>query len=198
MNAMLRMSASFRAAPEWRRRQSEPATTRLQPQNSAGPRAKFKTHAPKLASWFKNSHIIEGNRRDAVHRLVERCAYRSRRARNRHGRLCSDRLARHASAHARRRSRRCNPLIEPPPESDKFRHFGLWRALSLLIFHCVIVAVDRARARCVVQLFESDFEKVQPRKWPGFTPPRATALCRRSVAYYCTAAYSGAPAGADR
>jgi hypothetical protein len=39
-----------------------------------------------------------------------------------------------------------------PPESDKFRHVGLWRALSLLIFQCVIVAVDRARARCVVQL----------------------------------------------
>src|ERR1700730_16062002 len=33
-------------------------------------------------------------------------------------------------------------------------------------------------------LFESDFEKVRPRKWPGFTPPRATSLCRRSVAYY--------------
>jgi hypothetical protein len=27
-------------------------------------------------------------------------------------------------------------------------------------------------------------------KWPGFTPPRATALRRRSVAYYCTAAYT--------
>jgi hypothetical protein len=25
---------------------------------------------------------------------------------------------------------------------------------------------------------------------PGFTPPRATALCRRSVAYYCSAAYT--------
>jgi hypothetical protein len=34
-----------------------------------------------------------------------------------------------------------------------------------------------------------DFEKVQPQKWPGFTPPRATALCRCSVAYYCSAAY---------
>src|SRR6202022_2430879 len=33
-------------------------------------------------------------------------------------------------------------------------------------------------------------EKVQPRKWPGFTPPRATASCRRSVAYYCSAAYT--------
>ena len=39
-------------------------------------------------------------------------------------------------------------------------------------------------------LFESDFEKVRSRKWPGFTPPRATALRRRSVAYYCTAAYT--------
>jgi hypothetical protein len=39
-------------------------------------------------------------------------------------------------------------------------------------------------------LFESDSEKVRPRKWPGFTPPRATALCRRSLAYYCSAAYS--------
>ncbi len=37
-------------------------------------------------------------------------------------------------------------------------------------------------------LFESDFKKGGPRKWPGFTPPRATALCRRSVAYYCSAA----------
>jgi len=27
-------------------------------------------------------------------------------------------------------------------------------------------------------------------KWPGFTPPRATALRRHSVAYYCTAAYT--------
>jgi hypothetical protein len=27
-------------------------------------------------------------------------------------------------------------------------------------------------------------------KWPGFTPLRATALRRRSVAYYCTAAYT--------
>jgi hypothetical protein len=38
--------------------------------------------------------------------------------------------------------------------------------------------------------FESDFKKVRPRKWPGFTPPRATASCRRSMAYYCSAAYS--------
>ncbi len=28
-----------------------------------------------------------------------------------------------------------------------------------------------------------------PRKWPDFMPPRATALCRRSAAYYCAAAY---------
>ena len=56
---------------------------------------------------------------------------------------------------------------------------------------------DKPSNRCVnlhrehprPSLFESDFEKVRPRKWPGFTPPRATALCRRSVAYYCTAAY---------
>jgi len=25
---------------------------------------------------------------------------------------------------------------------------------------------------------------------PGFTPPRATASCRRSMAYYCSAAYN--------
>jgi hypothetical protein len=37
-------------------------------------------------------------------------------------------------------------------------------------------------------LFESDFEKGGPRKWLGFTSPHATALCRRSVAYYCSAA----------
>ena len=57
---------------------------------------------------------------------------------------------------------------------------------------------DKPSNRCVnlhrehprPSLFESDFEKVRPRKWPGFTPPRATALCRRSVAYYCTAAYT--------
>src|ERR1700720_2699330 len=56
---------------------------------------------------------------------------------------------------------------------------------------------DKPSNRCVnlhrehprPSLFESDFEKVRPRKWPGFTPPRATALCRRSVAYYCSAAY---------
>src|SRR3984893_15525374 len=56
---------------------------------------------------------------------------------------------------------------------------------------------DKPSNRCVnlhreyprPPLFESDFEKVWPRKCPGFTPPRATALCRRSVAYYCTAAY---------
>ena len=56
---------------------------------------------------------------------------------------------------------------------------------------------DKPSNRCVnlhrehprPSLFESDFEKVRPRKWPGFTPPRATALCRRSVAYYCTAAH---------
>jgi hypothetical protein len=49
---------------------------------------------------------------------------------------------------------------------------------------------DKPSNRCVnlhrehprPSLFESDFEKVRPRKWPGFTPPRATALCRRSVA----------------
>src|ERR1700730_14070785 len=57
---------------------------------------------------------------------------------------------------------------------------------------------DKPSNRCVnlhrehprPSLFESDFEKVRPRKWPGFTPPRATALCRRSVAYDCSAAYS--------
>src|ERR1700737_738882 len=59
---------------------------------------------------------------------------------------------------------------------------------------------DKPSNRCVnlhrehprPSLFELDFEKVRPRKWPGFTPPRATALCRRSVAYYCTAAYMSA------
>ena len=57
---------------------------------------------------------------------------------------------------------------------------------------------DKPSNRCVnlhrdhprPSLFELDFEKVRPRKWPGFAPPRATALCRRSVAYYCSAAYS--------
>src|ERR1700720_4311917 len=57
---------------------------------------------------------------------------------------------------------------------------------------------DKPPNRCVnlhrehprPSLFESNFEKVRPRKWPGFTPPRATALCRRSVAYYCSAAYT--------
>ena len=39
-------------------------------------------------------------------------------------------------------------------------------------------------------LFESDFEQIQPRKWPVFTPPRATGLWRRLVAYYCYAAYT--------
>src|ERR1700731_4131799 len=39
-------------------------------------------------------------------------------------------------------------------------------------------------------LFESDFEQIQPRKWPVFTPPRATGLWRRLVAYYCSAAYT--------
>jgi hypothetical protein len=34
---------------------------------------------------------------------------------------------------------------------DILRHVGLWRALSLLIFWRVIVAVGRARARRVVQ-----------------------------------------------
>ena len=59
---------------------------------------------------------------------------------------------------------------------------------------------DKPSNRCVnlhrehprPSLFESDFEKVRPRKWPGFTPPRATALCRRSVAYYCSAAHRSA------
>ena len=32
--------------------------------------------------------------------------------------------------------------------------------------------------------------KGSAQKWPGFTPPRATASCRRSVAYYCSAAYT--------
>jgi hypothetical protein len=41
MNAMLRMSASFRAAPVWRQRQNEPSAARLQTQNAAGPRAKL-------------------------------------------------------------------------------------------------------------------------------------------------------------
>ena len=31
--------------------------------------------------------------------------------------------------------------------------------------------------------------KGSAQKWPGFTPPRATASCRRSMAYYCSAAY---------
>jgi hypothetical protein len=39
-------------------------------------------------------------------------------------------------------------------------------------------------------LFESMFGKGQPQKWPGFTPPRATASCRRSMAYNCSAAYT--------
>ena len=63
---------------------------------------------------------------------------------------------------------------------------------------------DKPSNRCVnlhreyprPSLFESDFEKVRPRKWPGFTPPRATALC--SVAYYCTAAYSWIGAASGR
>jgi hypothetical protein len=57
---------------------------------------------------------------------------------------------------------------------------------------------DKPSNRCVnlhrkhprPSLFESDFAKVRPRKWPGLTPPRATASCRRSVAYYCSAAYT--------
>jgi hypothetical protein len=31
--------------------------------------------------------------------------------------------------------------------------------------------------------------KGSAQKWPGFTPPRATASCRRSAAYYYSAAY---------
>src|ERR1700732_2704211 len=57
---------------------------------------------------------------------------------------------------------------------------------------------DKPSNRCVnlhrehprPSLFEPDFEKVRPRKWPGFTPPRATASCRRSMAYYCSAAWA--------
>src|ERR1035437_6927379 len=64
---------------------------------------------------------------------------------------------------------------------------------------------DKPSNRCVnlhrehprPSLFESDFEKVQPRKWPGFTPPRATASCRRPVAYYCSAAYIRGPSKAN-
>jgi hypothetical protein len=64
---------------------------------------------------------------------------------------------------------------------------------------------DKPSNRCVnlhrkhpwQSLFESDFEKVWPRRWPGFTSPRATALCRRSVAYYCSAAYRRSMRRAD-
>jgi hypothetical protein len=49
-NTMLRMSASLRAAPEWRQRQNEPLAARLQTQSSTGGRVKFRTHAQKLES----------------------------------------------------------------------------------------------------------------------------------------------------
>jgi hypothetical protein len=46
---------------------------------------------------------------------------------------------------------------------------------------------DKPSNRCVnlhrehprPSLFELDFEKVRPRKRPGFIPPRVSALCRR-------------------
>ena len=70
------------------------------------------------------------------------------------------------------------------------------RRMSLFGRRCVVGLQDRVddrNQRSELRPLRSlgpYFEKVRPRKWPGFTPPRATALCRRSVACYCSAAYT--------
>jgi hypothetical protein len=81
--------------------------------------------------------------------------------------------------------------IEPPAKPKNPRRFS--PAVSFNEYKLPNRRVNLHREHPRPLPFESQFEDDQPQSWPGFTPPRAIALCRRSVADYRAAAHTTAP-----